>query len=105
MKFKEFLDYLEKNLTGYQIFMRKALAYQTAKNLKRTPKSRWNDRKVDKAAYEVWKMSMDTLYYKIKQEVKSDSPFIWADFMRQNNILEVLNEGINEMDFSDDGAA
>ena len=45
MKYKEFLEYLEKNLDGYQTFMRKALEYQTRKNAKRQKKDRWNEKK------------------------------------------------------------
>lgn len=46
MKYKEFLEYMEKNLEGYRIFTSKALQYQRGKNAKRPPKSRWNDEKL-----------------------------------------------------------
>lgn len=104
MKYKEFLEYLETNLEGYHTFMRKARQYQSAKNSKRPAKSRWSDAKVEKATYEMWKKSMESLYNKLKQEIKSDSRFAWTDFMEKNNIFEVMNDSISEMDFSDDAA-
>ena len=45
MKYKEFLNYLEKNLSGYKIFILKALQFQHAKNAKRPAKSRWQIKK------------------------------------------------------------
>lgn len=44
MKYKEFLEYLEKNLTGYQTFMFKAMQFQRAKNVKRPAKKKPLDR-------------------------------------------------------------
>ncbi len=105
MKFKEFLEYLEVNLSSYHTFMQKALAFQSSKNAKRAPKSRWNEARVEKAAYEMWKASMDTLFNKIKCEVRSDQPSVWISFMEKNHIFDILNDGIAEMDFSEDAIA
>lgn len=55
MKYKEFLDYLEKNLSGYQTFMFKAMQFQRVKNAERQKKDRWEDKKLEKAAGEMWK--------------------------------------------------
>ena len=48
MTYKEFLEYLENNFDGYEVFMEKAAAYQHLKNQKRPVKSRWNENKVQK---------------------------------------------------------
>lgn len=104
MKYKEFLEYLENNLEGYHTFIRKARQYQHSKNAKRPAKSRWSDEKIEKVTYEMWKKSMENLYNKLKQEIKSDSRFAWTDFVEKNNIFEVMNDSISEMDFSDDAA-
>ena len=69
MKYKEFLEYLEKNLTGYQTFMFKAMQFQRAKNVKRPAKSRWTDKKMEKAAGEMWKKAMETLYNNLKKKL------------------------------------
>ena len=104
MKYKEFLSYLEKNLTGYHIFISKALQFQHAKNAKRPAKSRWADKKMEKAAGEMWKKAMENLYNNLKKEVKSDFPSTWISYIEKNEILETVNESINELDFSEDAA-
>lgn len=38
MKYKEFLEYMENNLDGYQVFIQKARRYQTIENAKRKKK-------------------------------------------------------------------
>ena len=102
MKYKEFLEYMENNLDGYQVFIRKARRYQTIENAKRNKK--WSDDNVEKATYEMWKKSMENLYNNLKQKIKSDSRFAWTDFINKNEILELVNEGIGDIDFSNDAA-
>lgn len=102
MKYKEFLEYMENNLDGYQVFIQKARRYQTIENTKR--KKKWSDDNVEKATYEMWKKSMENLYNNLKQKIKSDSRFAWTDFINKNEILELVNEGIGDIDFSNDAA-
>ena len=102
MKYKEFLEYMENNLDGYQVFIRKARRYQTIENAKR--KKKWSDDNVEKATYEMWKKSVENLYNNLKQKIKSDSRFAWTDFINKNEILELVNEGIGDIDFSNDAA-
>ncbi|WP_270471658.1 hypothetical protein [Hungatella hathewayi] len=104
MKYKEFLASLENNLDGYQTFMRKALEYQAGKNAKRPPKSRWSQEKMEKAAYDMWKKSMETLYNNLKKEIKSDLSFSWTSYIEKHEILETVNESISELDFSEEVA-
>lgn len=101
MKYKEFLEYIETNLDGYTTFITKARKYQFDKNAKRAAKSRWKDEKVEKAAYDMWKKSMEPLYYNLKSEIKSDFREHWISFIKKNNILETVNEGISELDFNE----
>lgn len=102
MKYKEFLEYLELNLGGYKIFMNKALSYQRIKNAKRPPKSRWSEEKMEKAAYDMWKTSMEALYNNLKFEIKSDLPYSWKTYMEKHEILESVNESISELDFTNE---
>lgn len=104
MRYKEFLEYLEKNLTGYQTFMFKAVQFQRVKNAKRQKKDRWEDKKMEKVADEMWKKAMETLYYNLKKEIKSDFPSTWVSYIEKHEILESVNESISELDFSDDAA-
>lgn len=101
MKYKEFLEYLEKNLEGYNIFTHKAMQYQRDKNLKRQPKSRWSDEKMQKAVYGMWKTAMEPLYNTLKGEIKSDFREPWYLFIEKNNLFESVNEGISELDFNE----
>lgn len=103
MKYKEFLQYLEENLSGYETFIRKATAYQEEKNQKRQAKKRWNDEKVQAAAYDMWKTSMQTLYDNLKHEIGSGSEFIWKEYIEKNNVLESVNDGISDLSFDDQG--
>lgn len=104
MKYREFLEYLENNLDGYHTFMCKALDYQHSKNAKRPTKNRWNSEKVERAAGDMWRKSMETLYNNLKHEIKSDSASAWMNFIVKNEILETVNESISDMEFSDDAA-
>lgn len=74
MSYKEFLEYIENNLEGYKVFIQKAIEFQAVKNTKRQPNKRWNDKKLQSAAHEMWKQSMLPLYNNLKKEVKSSLP-------------------------------
>lgn len=100
MKYKEFLEYLEVNLNGYETFMRKATQFQNAINLKRPPKSRWDDGKVEKTVSGMWKTAMQSLYNTLKREIDSDSEYVWKAYIEKNNILESVSESISELDFT-----
>lgn len=100
MKYKEFLQYLEINLDAYKIFMNKAMQFQRDKNSKRPPKKRWDEDKMHRAAYDMWKKSMETLFNTLKNEINSDLDFAWKEYMQKNNLLETVNDGIRDMDFT-----
>ena len=102
MKYKEFLEYLESNLEGYNIFMRKARQFQGLQNAKR--KKKWSDEKVEKAAYDMWRMSMEPLYNNLKHEINSDSGLSWISFIENHQVMENVNESINDIDFTGDVA-
>ena len=88
MKYKEFLEYLESNLEGYNIFMRKARQFQGLQN----------------AAYDMWRMSMEPLYNNLKHEINSDSRLSWISFIENHEVMENVNESINDIDFTGDVA-
>ena len=102
MKYKEFLEYLESNLEGYNIFMRKARQFQGLQNAKR--KKKWSDEKVEKAAYDMWRMSLEPLYINLKHEINSDSRLSWISFIENHEVMENVNESINDIDFTGDVA-
>ena len=102
MKYKEFLQYLEANLDTYQVFISKAMQFQGDKNSKRPAAKRWDEDKIQRAAYDMWKKSMENLFNIIKREVNSHVDSIWREYIEKNNILESVNDGIRDMDFAGD---
>lgn len=102
MKYKDFLAYLEENLDGFNTFTEKAIAFQTEKNQKRQPKKRWENDKVERAAYEMWNKAMQPLYDNLKREIKSDAKWMWKDYIEKHGILETVNDGISDLDFTED---
>lgn len=104
MKFKEFLEYLEQNLEGYGVYMKKALSFQCEKNSRRPVGKRWSDERLNKEAYSMWRMSMEMLYNNLRSAVTSDSTFGWIDYIKKNDIFESVNDVISELDFFDEVA-
>lgn len=101
MKYKEFLDYLETNLDGYHTFTEKALVYQKEKNSARPTKKRWEEDKLQRATYDMWKKAMEPLYNNLKQEIKSGVAQDWVSYIENHEILEITNDGITTMDFNE----
>mgnify|MGYP000012826612 FL=1 len=102
MTYKEFLIYLEENFDGYAVFMEKATEFQEAKNKKRPAKSRWKEAKVQKAACEMWKKSMQPLYDNLKREIKSGIAYKWTEYIEQHEVLEGLRDAMADLSFGDD---
>ena len=95
MTYKEFLEYLENNFDGYEIFMEKA------KNQKRPAKSRWNENKVQKATNEMWKKAMQPLYDTLKREIKSGISYKWLEYISQHEVLENLRDAMADLSFEE----
>lgn len=104
MKYKEFLEYMECHLEGYQTFMRKARQFQSGLNANRKKENRWPEERIERVSYDMWKKAMENLYNKLKNKIKSESRLEWTSFIEKNDIFEIVNESISEMDFSDGGA-
>lgn len=102
MKYKEFLEYLENNLDGYELFLLKAFDFQTEKNGRRPSKKRWDDEKLRRAALDMWKQSMQPLYDNLRREVNSNNVEDWISYIKNNNIFETVNDGIRELSFTGD---
>lgn len=102
MKYKEFLEYLENNLDGYDLFLLKAIDFQSEKNTRRPAKKRWDDEKVRRAAHDMWKQSMQPLFDNLRREINSNNNEDWISYIKNNDIFETVNDGIRELDFSGD---
>lgn len=101
MTYREFLEYLENNFDGYEVFMEKAAAYQELKNQKRPAKSRWNENKVQKATNEMWKKAMQPLYDNLKREIKSGISYKWTEYIEQHEVLEGLRDAMADLSFDE----
>ena len=99
MTYKEFLMYLEENFDGYKIFMQKAIDFQQEKNKNRPAKKRWDQAKVEKASYEMWKQGMQTLYNNLKTQIKSAISYKWTEYIVQHEVLENLQDTISDLNF------
>ena len=101
LTYKEFLEYLENDFDGYEIFMEKATEYQQNKNQKRPSKSRWTPGKVEKATNEMWKKAMQPLYDNLKREVKSAISYKWIEYIEQHEVLEGLRDAMADLNFDE----
>ncbi|MDT2675243.1 hypothetical protein [Enterococcus dongliensis] len=102
MLYQEFKEWLEENASGYPIFIEKATEFQLMKNKNRSGKSKWNDRKVEKAIQGMWNNVATAAYDQIKAHEgvpKYNGKQIWLDFMEKNEFLEGFNEGASEVEF------
>lgn len=102
MLYHEFKEWLEENVTGTQVFAKKALEYELEKNKKRSGKAKWNDAKVKRAADERYKKAITGAYDQIKAKKgvpKYNGRQIWLDFIEEVNFIETFNEGVDEVEF------
>lgn len=102
MTINEFLEFLENKLANYDLFIEKATEHQLEKNKKRTPKKRWDEKKVNRAVNTMWKSSMQVAYDKVKIEVgmpRYDGFDKWIEFIEKKELLEAINDSISELEF------
>ena len=102
MSFKEFLEYLEKNLSSYDTFIIKATDCQNEKNKKRTPKKRFDDKKLNRAVNKMWEDAMMVAYTNVKSAVgnpKFDVYESWMKKIEEHELLDGLNDSISDLEF------
>lgn len=102
MTINEFLEYLENNLSSYNLFIDKATEHQLEKNKKRPPKKRWDEKKMNRAVETMWKSSMQVAYDKVKTEIgipRFDGYERWVEFIGEKELLEAINDSISELEF------
>ena len=67
-------------------------------------KKPWSDYETEKAAYKMWAAAAESLYNNLRSVVKSDYPSAWVSYIKNNDVLESVNESICELDFFDEVA-
>jgi len=96
MTLNEFINYMTENLESYSTFQRKAFEFQFWKNNLR--KKKWNETRIERAANDMWKQTMQNLYLQLKTQIKSTNSD-WNDYIKRNEIISLVNEGIFEIEF------
>lgn len=102
MNLKEFLTYMDNNLSAKDLFYQKAMDDQLARNARRAPAKRWNETKLDRAVEKMWVELMKNVYDKFKSNInsKSSNPYqAWTTYIEKNEALENLDEMIVELEF------
>lgn len=102
MIYPEFKEFLEST-NSYEIYMQKALDLQRDRNSRRSEKKgkKWNDAKMERAAYEMWEKLVLSAYEQIKSAriVMKAGTKSWIEFMNENEFIESFSDGISEMEF------
>ncbi|WP_034538522.1 hypothetical protein [Carnobacterium inhibens] len=102
MNFKDFVEYMDSNFAGKNIFYQKAMEDQLARNARRPQKKRWNENKIDRAIDKIWVELMRNVYDKFKTVINSKSadPYqSWINYIEKNEALESLDEMIVDLEF------
>lgn len=102
MNFKEFVAYMEENISAKDTFYQKALVDQEARNGRRAPAKKWNETKLDRAVDKLWLELMKNIYDKFKWVVKenpSDPYNSWVEYIEKTESIENLDEMLVELEF------
>lgn len=103
MTFKEFVAYMDKNLTSKDTFYEKAMEDQLARNARRAPAKRWNETKLDRAVDKLWVELMKNVYDKFKMTIRTQSsdPYqAWIDYIEKTEALENLDDMMIDLEFN-----
>lgn len=101
MNEKEFFEYFESITTDKDGFLEKALALQTAKNLKRAPAKRYNETVVARQADKLWKELVSDIYNNVRNSIKKpENRSSWTSKLEAEGVMEQLDDSISEMDLN-----
>lgn len=103
MIYPEFKNYLENNASGFEVYLEKAMDLQISRNKNRSEKKgkKWNQVRMERAAYEMWEQVANMAYQQIKdgrKELKAGMK-TWEQFIEEVEFIETFNNGIDEMEF------
>lgn len=90
MNQQEFCEYMKENLSAFKIFHKEALKYQKKVHEK------WNEKRQQEEVELMWVKTMTPLFEQIERDRKKKSI---EKFMKDNDILELVNEGMNDIEF------
>lgn len=102
MNLNEFQAHIEDKLPALDSFYDKAINYQLEKDKRRTPKKRWSEAKIERAANAMYKDLMKGIYEKIKslvEEREKKPNDVWIDYLEKYELYEQINESLYEIEF------
>ncbi|PTI81038.1 hypothetical protein BU098_12000 [Staphylococcus xylosus] len=102
MKRLEFQEHMEERLPALDSFYDRAINYQLHKDKRRPPKKRWSEAKIERAANDMYKDLITSIYEKVKSiveehEKKPDS--VWFDYLEKYEMYDQINESLYEIEF------
>ena len=105
MEIKELETYLEENSKVKSIFMEKALELQQEKNAKRQPAKRLNEAKINRIIDKMWDQVLGNIHDSIMRQLKGKTSYLgdkWPQFMEDNEILDMLEESMESIEFGEE---
>lgn len=95
---KELREFLEENLSNYDLFIQKLMDEELRKNKNR--KSKWSEGKMETAVKKLWHQMADNIYDRLKVASSSVNKDIFT-FINENSILESIDESLTEVNFDE----
>lgn len=103
MLYNEFVEYLQTNAQRtLDLFLEKATDYQNGKNKIRSGKSKWPEKKVQKAIDDMYNQLLTNTYEKIKMAKpipKYNGYQVWEEFLNETEFLDMFSDNISAMEF------
>lgn len=102
MNLTEFQAHIEDKLPALDSFYDRAINFQLEKDSRRPPKKRWSEAKIERAANDMYKDLITSIYEKVKSiveehEKKPDS--VWFDYLEKYEMYDQINESLYEIEF------
>lgn len=105
MEITELENYLEENSKVKNIFINKAQEFQQEKNRRRQPAKRLNEARINRIVDKMWGQVLENIHDSIAKQLKGNTSYLggkWRQFIEDNEILDMLEESMEEMQFGED---
>lgn len=102
MNLKEFQEHIEGRLPALDSFYDRAINYQLDKDKRRPPKKRWSEAKIERAAGNMYKDLIKSIYEKVKsivEEHEKKPANVWIDYLENYEMYDQINESLYEIEF------
>ncbi|PTK88408.1 hypothetical protein [Staphylococcus gallinarum] len=102
MNLKEFQEHIEGRLPALDSFYDRAINYQLDKDKRRPPKKRWSEAKIERAAGNMYKDLIKSIYEKVKsivEEHEKKPANVWIDYLEKYEMYDQINESLYEIEF------